>query len=73
MMLISSLRLKGRFEKLLRSSPPPVGMGTLHAYEVKRAVKPLKKKKACGQDRIFNEHLIYGGSVLLANVFYTHV
>ena len=40
--------------------------------EVIKAVKSLKKKKACGQDKIYNEHLIYGGPVLyehLANFF----
>ena len=41
--------------------------------EVKGAIKELKKKKACGADCIYNEHLIYGGDLLyekLAN-FYT--
>ena len=41
--------------------------------EVKEAIKELKKKKACGADCIYNEHLIYGGDLLyekLAN-FYT--
>ena len=40
--------------------------------EVIKAVKSLKKKKACGQDKIYNEHLTYGGPVLyehLANFF----
>ena len=40
--------------------------------EVIKAVKSLKKKKACGQDKINNERLIYGGPVLyehLANFF----
>ena len=40
--------------------------------EVVKAVKSLKKKKACGKDKIYNEHLIYGGPVLyehLTNFF----
>ena len=36
----------------------------ISADEVKKAVKSLKKKKAYGQDKILNEHLIYGWPVL---------
>ncbi|MCG8112938.1 MAG: reverse transcriptase family protein [Candidatus Thiodiazotropha taylori] len=36
----------------------------ISADEVRKAVKCLKKKKACGSDNICNEHLIYGGPVL---------
>ncbi|MCG8035004.1 MAG: reverse transcriptase family protein, partial [Candidatus Thiodiazotropha taylori] len=32
--------------------------------EVSNAVRSLKRKKACGFDCIFNEHLIYGGNIL---------
>ena len=44
----------------------------ISVYDVKKAVKVLKKKKACGHDCIYNEHLINGGDVLyeqLANFF----
>lgn len=40
--------------------------------KVVSAVKCLKLKKACGQDTVYNEHLIFGGTVLheqLANFF----
>ena len=39
----------------------------------KKAVKVLKKKKACGHDCIYNEHLINGGDVLYEQLakFYT--
>ncbi|MCG7879141.1 MAG: reverse transcriptase domain-containing protein [Candidatus Thiodiazotropha endolucinida] len=32
--------------------------------EVSNAVRSLKRKKACGFDCIYNEHLIYGGNIL---------
>ena len=32
--------------------------------DVRKAVKTLKKKKACGQDCVYNEHLIHGGDTL---------
>ena len=44
----------------------------ISVYDVKKAVKVLKKKKACGHDCIYNEHLINRGDVLyeqLANFF----
>ena len=41
--------------------------------DVRKAVKTLKKKKACGQDCVYNEHLIHGGDTLYEHLakFYT--
>ena len=41
--------------------------------EVVNAHKCMKTKKACGPDRVYNEHLIFGGSVLYEQLakFYT--
>ena len=41
--------------------------------EVVNALKCMKTKKACGPDRVYNEHLIFGGSVLYEQLakFYT--
>ena len=36
--------------------------------EVKEATKELKKKKACGADCIYNEHLIFGGDLLCEKI-----
>ena len=36
--------------------------------EVKDAIKDLKKKKACGADCIYNEHLTYGGDTLYSKL-----
>ena len=33
---------------------------------VERALKSCKKKKACGNDLIYYENMIYGGPLLLA-------
>ena len=40
----------------------------------RKAVKTLKKKKACGQDCVYNEHLIHGGDTLYEHLakFYYH-
>ena len=34
------------------------------ADNVHKAVEKVKRKKACGSDSIFNEHMICGGSFL---------
>ena len=41
--------------------------------EVVNALKCMKTKKACGPDKVKNEHLIFGGSVLYEQLakFYT--
>ena len=33
-------------------------------YEIKKAAKLLKTKKTCGNDGVYNEHLINGGNGL---------
>ena len=33
------------------------------ADDVRKAVEKVKRKKACGPDSIFNEHILYGGSI----------
>ena len=38
--------------------------GHFSVSEIKKAVKLLKTKKACGNDNIYNEHLIHGGNEL---------
>lgn len=36
----------------------------ISADEVRKAIMCLRKKKACGHDQIYNEHLIHGGFAL---------
>ena len=62
-------RVEGKVRTVLEefsssSSCRDGGTACISADEVKKAVKPLKKTKACSQDKIFNKHLIYGGPVL---------
>ena len=37
--------------------------------EIKQAVKLLKTKKACGNDGVYNEHLINGGNILFQRLY----
>ena len=47
----------------------------ISAEEVRKSVKCLKTKKACGHDKVYNEHLINGGPALYEQlaVFYTEM
>ena len=35
--------------------------GHFSILEIRKAVRLLKTKKACGNDNVYNEHLIHGG------------
>ena len=65
------MRVKGIKEEI--ASDRNSNSTYISIYDVKKAVKVLKKKKACGHDCIYNEHLINGGDVLYEQLakFYT--
>ena len=65
------MRVKGIKEEI--TSDRNSNSTYISIYDVKKAVKVLKKKKACGHDCIYNEHLINGGDVLYEQLakFYT--
>ena len=65
------MRVKGIKEEI--SSDRNSNSTYISIYDVKKAAKVLKKKKACGHDCIYNEHLINGGDVLYEQLakFYT--
>ena len=48
---------------------------SISVEEVRKSVKCLKTKKACGHDKVYNEHLINGGPALYEQlaVFYTEM
>ena len=42
--------------------------GHFSIFELRRAVRLLKPKKACGNDNVYNEHLIHGGNELYRQI-----
>ena len=42
--------------------------GHLSILEIRKAVRLLKTKKACGNDNVYNEHLIHGGNELYCQI-----
>ena len=42
------------------SSCPDRDPGNFSVLEIRKAVKLLKSKKACGNDNIYNEHILHG-------------
>ena len=50
------------------SSCPDRDPGNFSVLEIRKAIKLLKSKKACGNDNIYNEHIIHGGDELFSQI-----